>query len=169
MAGNGRGTWFIPEVGDEVLVAFEAGDPRRPYVVGALWNGQDQPPETMDEDNNIRIIKSRNGIEIRMDDNAGKEKLTITTPAGQTVKLQDGPDQITIADSKGNEIELSQTGIKVIAGAKVEVTASTVEVSAGMIVVDAGFSNFSGVVKCDTLIANSVVGSTYTPGAGNIW
>ena len=48
MAGNDRGSWFIPDVEDEVLVAFEAGDPRRPYVVGALWNGQDAPPESMD-------------------------------------------------------------------------------------------------------------------------
>ena len=43
MAGNDRGTWFIPEPDDEVLIAFAAGDPRRPYVVGALWNGQDTP------------------------------------------------------------------------------------------------------------------------------
>src|SRR2546425_1196520 len=41
MAGANRGTWFIPDVKDEVLVAFEAGNPRRPYVVGALWNGKD--------------------------------------------------------------------------------------------------------------------------------
>src|SRR5689334_20529628 len=48
MAGNNRGTWFVPDTDDEVLVAFEGGDPRRPYVVGALWNGSDAPPETMD-------------------------------------------------------------------------------------------------------------------------
>ena len=45
MAGDGRGSWFIPDVNDEVLVAFEGGSPRRPYVVGALWNGRDAPPE----------------------------------------------------------------------------------------------------------------------------
>src|SRR4051794_32389997 len=61
MAGNNRGTWFIPDVGDEVLVAFEGGQPRRPYVVGALWNGQDAPPEQMDGagDNNLKTILSR--------------------------------------------------------------------------------------------------------------
>src|SRR5689334_21928290 len=48
MGGNNRGTWFIPDVGDEVLVAFESGDPRRPYVLGGLWNGKDSPPESMD-------------------------------------------------------------------------------------------------------------------------
>ncbi|MFD0449555.1 phage baseplate assembly protein V [Rhodococcus aetherivorans] len=44
MAGAGRGTWFVPEVDDEVLAAFWAGDPDQPYVIGALWNGQDAPP-----------------------------------------------------------------------------------------------------------------------------
>src|SRR5262249_42675796 len=48
MGGNNRGTWFIPDVDDEVLVAFEGGNPRRPYIVGALWNGEDAPPEQMD-------------------------------------------------------------------------------------------------------------------------
>jgi phage baseplate assembly protein gpV len=45
-AGPGRGTWFVPEVGDEVLVAFEGGDPQRPYVLGSLWNAAARPPET---------------------------------------------------------------------------------------------------------------------------
>src|SRR5690606_7267207 len=58
MAGNNRGVWFVPDLDDEVLVMFEGGDPRRPYVVGALWNGQDAPPERMDSagDNNIKSI-----------------------------------------------------------------------------------------------------------------
>ena len=54
MAGADRGSWFIPEVKDEVLVAFMAGDARHPVVIGALWNGVDAPPETMDADNNLR-------------------------------------------------------------------------------------------------------------------
>ena len=48
MAGNNRGSWFIPDVDDEVLIVFEGGDPRRPYVIGSLWNGKDSPPESMD-------------------------------------------------------------------------------------------------------------------------
>src|SRR3989442_12732253 len=47
MAGNNRGSWFIPDENDEVLIGFEAGDPRRPYVLGMLWNGVDSPPETL--------------------------------------------------------------------------------------------------------------------------
>jgi len=55
------------------------------------------------------------------------------------------------------------------AASKVKITAGQVEVSAGMVKVDAGMSKFSGVVQCDTLIATTVVATTYTPGAGNIW
>ena len=46
MAGNKRGSFFLPEVEDEVLVAFEHGDLRYPYILGALWNGKDKPPDT---------------------------------------------------------------------------------------------------------------------------
>ena len=66
MAGKGRGFYFLPEVEDEVLMAFEHGDARFPYVLGALWNGQDKPPESNEDGkNNIRSIKSRSGHVIR--------------------------------------------------------------------------------------------------------
>ena len=66
LAGNLRGFYFLPEVDDEVLVAFEQGDARFPYVVGALWNGKDAPPEKNDDgQNNVRAIKSRSGHVIR--------------------------------------------------------------------------------------------------------
>src|SRR5215470_13997539 len=66
MAGNNRGTWFIPDVNDEVLVLFEGGDPRRPCVVGALWNGSDSPPDSMNKDGNIsrKVIRSQNGVNL---------------------------------------------------------------------------------------------------------
>lgn len=171
MAGGGRGTWFVPDVDDEVLVVFEAGDPRRPYVVGGLWNGVDAPPETMDGggDNHLKVIHSRNGVKITLDDQPGSERLRIETPGGQSVTLEDGPGTIVAEDANGNSVKLESAGITVTAAAKVSVQASTVEVSAGMVKVDAGMSTFSGVVKADTVITNSVVSASYTPGAGNIW
>lgn len=171
MAGGERGTWFIPDVEDEVLVSFEAGDPRRPFVIGALWNGQDAPPESMDGggDNNIKSITSRNGVKVTIDDSSGQESLTLETPGGQVVEFTDSPAGIEIRDSNGNSVTLEAAGITVNASAKVTVNGSTMEISAGMVTVNAGMSKFSGVVQCDTLIATSVVGTTYTPGAGNIW
>jgi uncharacterized protein involved in type VI secretion and phage assembly len=171
MAGNNRGSWFVPDVDDEVLTIFEAGDPRRPYVIGALWNGQDAPPETMDSAGNnvLKTLRSRNGVRITLDDTDGQETLTRETPGGQTLILQDGPGSVEVRDSNGNTIRLEASGITVTAAAKVTINASTVEVSAGMVTVNAGMSKFSGVVQADTIITNAVVSASYTPGAGNIW
>jgi uncharacterized protein involved in type VI secretion and phage assembly len=171
MGGKHRGSWFVPEVDDEVLLAFEGGDPRRPYVVGCLWNGGDPPPESMDSAgrNNLKSLRSRNGVKLTLDDADGQEKLLLETPGGQKLTLKDGPGEIELRDSNGNSIKLQPSGITVTAAAKVTVSASNVEVSAGMVTVNAGMSKFSGVVQADTVITNSVVSASYTPGAGNIW
>lgn len=169
MAGNNRGTWFIPDVNDEVLIAFEGGNPRRPYVLGGLWNGSDAPPEQMDSNNNLKTILSREGVRMTMDDTSGSVKLRLETPAGRSVILDDGQNSITVEDALGNSITLDSQGITITASAKVTVNAATVDVTAGMVQVNAGMSTFSGVVKCDTLITNLVVSTTYTPGVGNVW
>jgi hypothetical protein len=59
--------------------------------------------------------------------------------------------------------------VTIQASAKVTINASQVQLSAGMITIDAGMSKFAGVVQADTVIANSIVATSYTPGAGNIW
>lgn len=168
-AGNQRGSWFIPDVGDEVLIAFEHGDPRRPYVLGGLWNGKDKPPQSMASGNALKVIRSRNGVKITLDDSQAKETLILETPGGQKLTMKDGPGAITIEDSNGNSVKLESAGITITASAKVTVNAAQVAVSASMVKVDSGMSIFSGVVKCDTLISNTVISTTYTPGAGNIW
>ncbi|HLM56355.1 MAG TPA: phage baseplate assembly protein V [Pyrinomonadaceae bacterium] len=171
MGGNNRGSWFIPDVNDEVLVVFEGGDPRRPYVIGGLWNGSDSPPETMDGagNNNKKVIRSRNGVKVTLDDTTGQEKLILETPGGQKVTLKDGPGSVLVEDSNGNSVKLEASGVTVTASAKVTVSASMVEISASMVTVNAGMSKFSGVVQCDTLMSNTVISAAYTPGAGNIW
>ncbi len=171
MAGANRGSWFVPDVDDEVLVAFNAGNPRHPYVLGALWNGQDSPPEAMDSagNNYPKTIRSRNGVTVTLDDTDGTESLTLKTPGGQQVVLKDGPGSIQIQDSNGNSVKLETTGITVNASAKVTINGSIVEISAGSVTVNAGMSRFSGVVQADTVISNSVISASYTPGAGNIW
>ena len=171
MGGNHRGSWFIPDVNDEVLVAFEGGDPRRPYVVGSLWNGSDAPPESMDADgsNYRKVLRSRNGVTLTLDDQDGAEQMILETPGGQKVTLKDGTGKIVIEDSNGNSVQLDPGGITVTSPAKVSVNASTVEISAAIVTVNAGMSNFSGVVQADTVITNSVISASYSPGAGNIW
>ena len=116
-----------------------------------------------------KVVCSRNGVKITLDDTDGQEQLILETPGGQKVTLKDGPGSVTIEDSNGNSVKLESAGITVTASAKVTVNASTAEISAGMLTVNAGMSKFSGVVQADTVITNSVVSSSYTPGAGNIW
>ena len=171
MAGKNRGSWFVPDVDDEVLIAFGGGDPRTPYVIGGLWNGTDNPPTSMDGggQNQTKMIRSRNGVKITLDDTDGSERCVIETPGGQKMTLSDGPGVVTLADANGNTVKLETAGVTVTSSATVTVQASQVKVSAGTVTVNAGMSTFSGVVKADTVITNAVVSSSYTPGAGNIW
>lgn len=169
MAGYNRGTWFIPEPDDEVLVAFEAGDPRSPVVIGGLWNGVDTPPEQMDSNNNIRSITSRSGITVTFDDTDGGVQFTIETPGGQKIVCADTPASIDMTDSSGNQITMDSSGITLTTGMNVTINATMLKVSASMVTVDAGMSKFSGVVQSDTNITNTTISATYTPGAGNIW
>jgi uncharacterized protein involved in type VI secretion and phage assembly len=171
MAGSGRGSWFVPDTNDEVLVGFEGGDPRRPYVLGGLWNGSDSPPESMDGSgrNSKKVLRSRNGVKVTLDDSDGSEQMLLETPGGQKVTLKDGPGALLIEDANGNSVKLETAGVTVTAASKVTVNAATAEISAASLTVNAGMSKFSGVVKADTVITNSVVSTSYTPGAGNIW
>ncbi len=171
MAGADRGTWLIPDPGDEVLVAFEAGDPRRPYVLGALWNGQDAPPESMDSAgrNEKKTLRSRNGIFITLEDADGRERLILETPGGQRITLADGPGRIDVEDSSGNTVTMQSSGITITSASKITLEASQVEVSAGMVKVNAGISDFSGLVQAPAVKSDAIIGTSYTPGAGNIW
>lgn len=141
MAGNDRGLFFLPEVDDEVLVAFEHGSPEFPYVLGALWNGKDKAPESNDDGgNNMRTIKSRSGHVVRLDDTDGSEKIEIVDGSGaNSVVISTADNTITItADAditiesgsgklilSGNGIEIkSQADVKVEAGANMDLKAS---------------------------------------------
>lgn len=169
-AGASRGVWWVPDVDDEVLVVFAFGDPSQPVVVGSMWNGQDAPPEQMDraQSNDLKVIASRTGVKITIDDSSGGSRLELETPSGQTVHLNDSEQSVEVRDGSGNSVTLDSTGVTITAAGQVKVDASTVEVNAGMVTVNAGMSKFSGVVQADTVIATSVVASSYTPGAGNI-
>ena len=144
-AGHERGTWFVPDAGDEVLVAFENGDRRKPIVIGALWGRSQRPPESK------------------------PERTLVRTKHGATVVFDDGTGAVEVSDLNGNVVKLAADGVTVTSASKLQIRASIVELEAGVLKVDAAVSEFSGLVKCDSLLTNSVVSSSYTPGAGNIW
>jgi len=169
MAGRNRGTLFLPDVGDEVLVAFEAGDQRAPYVLGALWNAKSPPPAEASDAATVKLIRSRTGVTIRIRDDNTTGSLVIETPGGQRITLQDGPAAVRVEDANGNVVTMETSGVTVTASATVTLNASSATLNAGMLTVNAGMSRFSGVVQCDTMMSNSVISASYTPGAGNLW
>lgn len=169
-AGASRGGFFIPQPDDEVLVVFVGGDARHPIVVGGLWNGAAPPPETLNGRVDRWSITGQAGTRIAIvEQSDATATIECSTPGGVTLKMTDEAGGKVTIECAGNTVTIDTQGVAVQAAAKVSVQAATVEVSAGMVKVDAGMSKFSGVVKCDTLISNAVVSSSYTPGAGNIW
>jgi uncharacterized protein involved in type VI secretion and phage assembly len=110
MAGNDRGSMFVPEVGDEVICAFLHGDINRPVCLGALHGIENKSPaKTDDGKNNIKIIKTRSGHTITFNDEDRKESLTIKSKSGHTISFEDTPGQekLTIKDkTKNNFIEI---------------------------------------------------------------
>jgi uncharacterized protein involved in type VI secretion and phage assembly len=100
---------------------------RQPYVIGALWSGTNSPPETMDTNNTKKLLRSRSGVKITLDDQSGQQSFIVT------------------------------------------INASAVEINSSVFSVNAALSKFSGAVQCDTLLSDSVVSASYTPGAGNVW
>jgi uncharacterized protein involved in type VI secretion and phage assembly len=132
MAGNDRGFYFLPEVDDEVLVAFEHGDMNFPCVLGSLWNGKDKPPESNDGDNNMRTIKSRSGHIIRLNDTEGEETIEIIDSSGKnslTIGTKDNTITLTadadITIQSGNgKLKLSGNGIEIVSKAGVKLEAS---------------------------------------------
>jgi uncharacterized protein involved in type VI secretion and phage assembly len=148
MAGKGRGFYFLPEVEDEVLLAFEQGDARFPYVLGALWNGQDKPPESNENgENNIRSIRSRSGHVIRLNDTDGEEKIEILDKSGKnTIVIDTAKNTITMTSEKDITLSASKGTIKLDAQ-KIEIKSSAetkIEAAAGMDVKATGTMNVKG-------------------------
>ena len=109
MAGEQRGFLYLPEINDEVLIAFEQGDVHRPYIIGGLWSSTDKPPKKNSEATaggkvNQRVLKTRAGHLIILDDKQGTEQISVTSKSGHTVILDDtsGKESITIKDKTGN-------------------------------------------------------------------
>lgn len=100
---------------------------------------------------------------------ASPNRVAIETAGGQKIIVEGDAQGVTIQDASGDSIQLQGGNIEIRASAQVSIQCSNLSISAAMITVDAATTKFSGVVQADTLIANSVVANSYTPGAGNVW
>lgn len=130
MAGKERGTYFIPEVGDEVLVAFERGDLRFPYVVGCLWNGVDKSPATnVGGRNDVRMIRTRKGHKLTFDDGS-KGLVQLELNDGKKLSIDD--TGVRLDDGKGNSlvIETGSGTVTIQAGMALELKATRISIEA---------------------------------------
>jgi uncharacterized protein involved in type VI secretion and phage assembly len=110
MTGGGRGSWFMPEVGDEVLVAFEHGDVDHPFVVGYLWNGVDRPPDAGGA--SVRRLRTVSGHVLEFHDDPGNRRILLQTAGGQHVELDDSSSAITIQTSGREAVRLAPGSVK---------------------------------------------------------
>ncbi|HKP51318.1 MAG TPA: phage baseplate assembly protein V [Chloroflexia bacterium] len=109
LAGKKRGMYFLPEVGDEALVAFEHGDLAHPFIIGFLWNGVDKPPNE-GIDHSVRRLWTVSGHIMDFDDRDGQEAITITTQGKQKIEMKDNTAAISIAlKESGHHIDLKET------------------------------------------------------------
>jgi uncharacterized protein involved in type VI secretion and phage assembly len=112
MAGSDRGMAFLPEEGDQVVVAFVNGAPGDPLVIGSLWSSSGKPPQTdTGNKNQIKILKTRGGHSIRFVDEKDKEKIEITSPGNNTIVFDAAQKTIEITSKDG--VTLKATTIKV--------------------------------------------------------
>ena len=130
MAGDGRGTYFLPEVDDEVLVIAEAGDPSHLYVIGSLWNGKAPPPVTNDDGkNNERLIHSRSGHRLRFVDDDAAPEIDLELKDGAHVRLD--KDGVVVDAGNGNSVSIASSGtIEIKAAQKLELKAPSIAISA---------------------------------------
>ena len=165
-AGDGYGVSLLPKVDERVVVAFVS--PELPIVLGSVWSGSSSHPDDARPVEDNYTIRTPQGTQVRFDD-ANGPSIEIKTQSGHRIKVTEDSGGEIVLEKGTEKIEMNSRGIKVSAASEVSIEAAQVKVSAGMVTVDAGMSRFSGVIQCDTVISNTVVSTTYTPGAGNIW
>lgn len=110
MAGPKRGFQFLPEQGDEVLVAFKNGDENFPFVIGFLWNGNQKPPS---QESNQRTLKTVSGHTLEFDDTEGSEKISLLFK-GSLPGVTLSEEAITIKFSDQSYIELKGNELKIV-------------------------------------------------------
>ena len=139
-ATNGMGTYFLPEVNDEVLVGFMNADPTHPVILGSLYGEKHKPPFEYEAKNNTKAIVTREKLRIEFDEE--KKVITVATPGKNTLEISDDGKSITLTDQHKNEIKMDSGGITLTSAKNITLKAK------GGITLDAT-SKISGTAKSD--------------------
>ncbi|PTT87718.1 Rhs element Vgr protein, partial [Pelomonas sp. HMWF004] len=120
-ASSGFGSFFLPEVGDEVVLGYFAGDPSHPVVLGSLYSSSRKPPYDLAAPNDTKALVTRCKHKLEFDE---KDKvITLTTPGGNCVVLSDKDKSILLEDQNGNTVKLSSSGIALDSPKDISLTA----------------------------------------------
>jgi len=120
-SSDGFGAFFIPEIGDEVVLGFFNNDPSNPVVLGSLYSSKRKPPYDLTAENHIKALITRSKLKLEFDDD--KKVITLVTPAKNTIVLSDDGKSILIQDETGNKVELNTGGITLDSPKDIKITA----------------------------------------------
>jgi uncharacterized protein involved in type VI secretion and phage assembly len=157
-AGNGYGVFLVPEVGDEVLVAFVHGDMRLPIVVGGLYNGVDKPPTSRQDDTDEKLLQTKHGHRLLFDDSSGTERVTLETAGGHALDLDDAGSRAEFATSGGHTVTLDDDGgsitIETSAGQSVTIdgNSGSITVTGMSVTIDASSISLGGTGATEALV-----------------
>ncbi|WP_333834998.1 phage baseplate assembly protein V [Rubrimonas sp.] len=168
--GAGYGVALGPKTGETVAVAFAGGDPAHPLVLGALWSGARARPEAAGKPDESYAIVSPGGAVIRVEEtgDAGEPSIVIAANHRTRIRIEAGGGGNVRIDHANGSISVDPDGVTVNSDAAVSVSSPTVKISASTVTIEAAVIKATGVVQCETLVANTVVAASYTPGSGNI-
>jgi phage baseplate assembly protein gpV len=165
-AGDRNGAFLIPDVGTRVVLSCINGDPRYPVVLGAVWDGSTQSPETLPGDTVDRwSFTGKAGTRIAMVEENGST-IVLETARGNRIEIDDSRGRIKMTQG-GNSFTMDGSGISMTAPS-VSIDCSTFSLSGLIGTFDMPLADFSGFVMCELLQTNCVLSTTYTPGAGNM-
>lgn len=177
IAGHDRGAFLVPDVGDEVVVCFMNGDPRQAVVLGAVWNGVDKTKERLGGDGK-RIdryaLVGRKGTRIAIveEDDGALIRLSTHDASGRDVafcEISRESNGYIELNAGGSKLRIDQNGVTIETSGNLSAQASATTLKSATVDVTAGQSSFSGQVTAAAVQTPSVIGATYTPGAGNVW
>ncbi len=129
-ASNQYGAFFIPDIGDEVVLGFFNNDPCYPVILGGLYSSKQSPSSVIQKENKIRSIVTKSKLKIEFEEE--KKNITITTPGNNTIEISDEGKSIKITDLNKNKIEMTDSGILIESSQSLSLKAKTgIKIEAG--------------------------------------
>lgn len=129
-ASNQYGSFFIPDVGDEVVLGFFDNDPGKPVILGSLYSSNQSPATEIEKENNTRSIVTKSKLKLQFDEE--KKVITLQTPGNNTIEINDDGKSITLTDQNSNKIAMTESGISIESAKSLSLKAQTeISIQAG--------------------------------------